>query len=421
MKEILAWRLVSFPRGRLPSNRWVGYKKNSLHSEHLRTLTVTRCFATIRVKFRKRKLALRRIGSLPDPLDWFTLLRLFETIGASQTTLWNAKLMQATSKSCIAQIGNTPIRKIALLADGKWRPVYLKLEGCNPTGSSKDRTARALMSDLQYRGILRSSSIIIESTSGNLGASLAFVCREMGHRFVAVIDPKTTEENRHKIQQLGGELELVKEPDEYGGYLLSRLNRVHELCHQSPQYIWPDQYANEANPFGHFSTTGPELYSQMQGRVGVIFVAVSTGGTLAGVGRYFRENSPETKIVAVDAHGSVIFGGNPHARKLTGIGSSRRSNFIKSEIYDGHIAVNDIDAFSFCRQLDTDANIRVGGSSGAVLFACAEYLAEHPSIHNVVCICPDNGMNYESTIFNRTWLRDNGLHLKADQKLFREL
>jgi len=269
------------------------------------------------------------------------------------------------------------------------------------------------MDDLHARGLLSSSSIIIESTSGNLGVSLAFICREMGYRFLAVIDPKTTEENRHKIQKLGGELQLVDEPDETGGYLLSRLHRVHELCHQSSQYVWTDQYTSPANPLAHFLTTGPEIYRQMQGRVELIFVAVSTGGTLAGIGRYLRKESPETTIVAVDAHGSVIFGGAPRARKLTGIGSSQRSNFIKSELYDGHLAVSDFDAFSLCLQLDTAAGIRVGGSSGAVLFACAEYLAQHPNIHNVVCLCPDDGKNYESTIFDVKWRRENGFALET--------
>jgi len=313
----------------------------------------------------------------------------------------------------MAQIGNTPIHKVGLLIGRKLRPVCLKLEGCNPGGSSKDRVAKALISDLDSRGMLCSSSTVIESTSGNLGVSLAFVCREKGYRFLAVIDPKTTEENRHKMQKFGAELELVEEPDENGGYLLSRLRRVHELCRQSSQYTWTDQYANPANPLAHFLTTGPEIYHQMQGRVELIFIAVSTGGTLAGVGRYFREKSRETKIIAVDARGSVIFGGAPHARKLTGIGSSRRSNFVTSELYDGHIAVSDIDAFSVCRQLDAAAGIKVGGSSGAVLFACGEYLTKHSAIDKVVCVCPDDGMNYESTIFDVKWLRENGFGVES--------
>jgi len=324
----------------------------------------------------------------------------------------DAKPGEPCGEPRIGLIGNTPIRRIALLIDGKWRPVCLKLEGCNPGGSSKDRVGKALIRDLEARRMLDSASVVIESTSGNLGVSLALICREMGYRFLAVVDPKITEENSHKIQRLGGELQLVEEQDESGGYLLSRLRRVHELCRQSSQYVWTDQYANPANPLAHFLTTGPEIYHQMQGRVEVIFIAVSTGGTLAGVGRYFRERSPETKIIAVDARGSVVFGDTPRRRKLTGIGSSQRSNFIKSELYDGHVLVDDIDAFTFCWQLDFAAGIKVGGSSGAVLFACAAYLAEHPEVRNVVCLCPDNGLNYESSIFDVNWCGDDGLSLE---------
>lgn len=310
--------------------------------------------------------------------------------------------------SLLAQVGNTPMLKIYLKINTAWMPVCLKLEGCNPAGSSKDRSAFALVTDLEERGLLNSSSTVVESTSGNLGVALACFCRELGYSFLAVIDPKTTFEIRARMTQFGAQLDLVDEPDETGGYLLSRMRRIHELCNSSSRYVWTNQYSNEANPRAYYGSMAPEIYRQMSGSVDAIFISVSTGGTLAGVGRYFREVSPATRVIGVDAHGSVVFTNTPGPRKLTGIGSSRKSSFIRPAHFNEYALVNDIEAFSMCRRLDNALGLKLGGSSGAAIFACAQYLQKHPGLKNVVCICPDNGTSYASTIFNDQWLELNG-------------
>jgi 2,3-diaminopropionate biosynthesis protein SbnA len=304
-------------------------------------------------------------------------------------------------------VGSTPVVPVHCRFQGKEMSIWLKLESSNPAGSLKDRTAAYLLADLEARGALIRSSVIVESTSGNLGVALALRCQEKSRRFLAVIDPKITPETCNRMRQLGAELEMVTEMDETGGYLLSRLHRVKELLRSSPNYVWTDQYNNPANPEAHYLSTAPEIYQQMGGKVDAVFVAVSTGGTLAGVGRYFREVSPQTKVIAVDASGSVIFGGLPGRRKLTGIGSSRKSDFITPDLYDCHIAVTDQQAFSMCREVAV-SGIRLGGSSGAVFYACVQYLASHPEIKTAVCLCADGAENYESTIFNDEWMRQNG-------------
>lgn len=304
--------------------------------------------------------------------------------------------------------GTTPMVKVVLGVDGLLRPVSLKLESHNPTGSLKDRTAACLIQDLENRGRLSSSSVIIESTSGNLGVALAFLAQRRGYRFLAVTDPKTTTENARRILEFGAALEVVEKPDKNGGYLLERLRVVRKLCDESLHYVWPDQYSNPANPLSHYLTTGPEILRQMNGHVDALFVAVSTGGTLAGVARYFRRASPKTKIVAVDACGSIVFGGRPAPRKLTGIGSSRMSAFIRPEHYDAVVSVADHHAFAVCRQMRTRTGISLGGSSGAVLYACAHYVADHSEQENVVCLCADSGEAYVSTIFHDGWLQANG-------------
>src|SRR5438093_5024015 len=186
---------------------------------------------------------------------------------------------------------------VDLVIGGAARGVHLKLEGHNPGGSIKDRTALSLIESLERRGALRPGAIVIDSTSGNLGVALAMIARARGYEFVAVVDAKTTDENLAKMSAMGAQIDLVSQRDENGGYLLSRLARVRELCASSDAFVWTDQYSNPANPAAHFRSTGPEVYRDMDGRLDALFVAVSTGGTLAGVGRYFKTVRPPTRVV----------------------------------------------------------------------------------------------------------------------------
>ena len=325
-----------------------------------------------------------------------------------------AELAPIELHKLVQHLGNTPMEPIYLVIDGIPRKVHLKLESENPTGSVKDRTGYSLIQTLEAQGLLNKRSVVIESTSGNLGTALSFFCKLKGYRFVAVIDPKTTRENIAKMQALGAQIEMVDQPDENGGYLLSRLQRVRALCQASPAYVWTDQYSNPANPRIHYLSTGPEIYRQMHGEVDALFMAVSTGGTLAGIGRFFREVSPTTTIIGVDAHGSVVFGTPPAPRKLTGIGSSRPSSFITRDLYDLHLLVRDEEAFAFCRALWETTMLKVGGSSGAVLAACGKYLQDHPEVRNVVCLCADRGDNYDNTIFNNDWIYKLGFDVSKE-------
>lgn len=320
-----------------------------------------------------------------------------------------AELVPSELCTLLGQIGNTPLQPVSLVMKEKTYTVHLKLEGANPGGSIKIRTAYALVQNLESRGLIGEDTTIIESTSGNLGVALAMIAKARGYRFLAVVDPKTTPENIETMRRLGAQVDIVDQLDINGSYLLTRLEYIRKLCQDSSAYVWGNQYANTANPHIHYVQTGPEIYRQMHGRVDAIFIAVSTGGTLAGIGRYFREVSPRTQIIGVDAYGSVVFCTPPAARKLTGIGSSRASDFLQKEHYDTYRIVKDEEAFAFCRRLYKELNIKVGGSSGAVLAACAQYLAEHPGIENAVCLCPDTGENYASSIFNDEWLRQQDL------------
>ena len=313
----------------------------------------------------------------------------------------------------MTQVGNTPLAPIALCIHGRRRVVHLKLEGANPCGSLKDRTAQSLIDELEQRGALERGSVLVESTSGNLGVALAWIARRQGYRFVAVIDPKTTPENVTRLRRLGARIELVETPDPTGGYLLARIERVRQLCASSPAFVWPDQYANPANPRAHEQGTGPELIQQLTGNLDAVFVAVSTGGTLAGLARFLRRESPCTRIIAVDANGSVALGGSPGPRLLTGIGASQPSSFVTADLYDELILVRDAEAFAFCRALASATGLSVGGSSGATLAACARVLARDHEEKNVVCLSADRGQSYASTIYSNRWLARNGIDLST--------
>lgn len=305
--------------------------------------------------------------------------------------------------------GNTPVAKITFTVRGRRRLVHLKLEGANPCGSLKDRTAASLIADLEQRGALTAGSTLVESTSGNLGIALAAIARRRGYRFVAVVDPKTTPENMRRLRRLGARVVCADKPDAAGGYLLSRLERVHELCASSDAVVWPDQYSNPANPRAHEQATAPELLEQLGGDLDAVFVPVSTGGTLAGLARFLRRESPATLVVAVDASGSIALGGRPGPRLLTGIGASRRSSFVTADLYDRRVLVGDADAFAFCRALSAATGIALGGSGGATLAACARVLAADPDLDRVACLCADRGDAYRSTIYDDGWLAQHGV------------
>jgi N-(2-amino-2-carboxyethyl)-L-glutamate synthase len=305
----------------------------------------------------------------------------------------------------------TPLVPVRLAVAGALRTIHLKLEGANPGGSLKDRTAAALTEDLEERGAIGPGSVIVESTSGNLGVALARLARARGYGFVAVVDPKTTPENVERMRRFGARVERVDEPDAAGGYVLSRIERVRALCAEGDRFAWPNQYENPANPRAHDAGTAAEILDQMDGRVDALLAAVSTGGSLAGMARRFRRESPATRIVAVDAAGSVALGGRPGPRLLTGIGASRPSAFLTGELYDELLRVTDAEAFACCHALRDGAGLSVGGSSGAVLSAARRWLAANPGAERVVAVCADRGERYARSIFDQRWLERNGVHL----------
>ncbi|MFJ9107698.1 cysteine synthase family protein [Streptomyces sp. NPDC102283] len=302
----------------------------------------------------------------------------------------------------------TPVRTIRTEIAGIPRTLTLKLEGHSPWRSIKGRTAlsliRSVADELSVPG-----ATVVESTSGNLGLALSAICRELGLRFVAVVDHRQSPVIQQAIEANGGELDWVKTPDDATTHLQDRLARVRELVRDLPHAVWPNQYANDANWRIHESWTGPELDAQVDGTAQALFAGVSTGGTLAGLSRHFRRTRPGMRIVAVDVRGSTVFGGVPRPRSLTGIGASRRSAFLDDASTDEVLLVDERQAVACCHTLRHDTQIAVGGSSGAVLAGCLEYLYRNPEVRHALCVCPDLGEHYGPTVYHPAWLDRLGL------------
>lgn len=302
----------------------------------------------------------------------------------------------------------TPTKTAVVIRRDMQRKFKFKLESHNATGSIKHRTAIGLLRALEDERPLIPGSVVIESTSGNLGLAMAALLRQIDCRFIAVIDPRTPATTREQLARLDAESVLVEEPDWHGGYLLSRLRKVARLCDANPGYRWPDQYRNPANPQIHEDTTGPEIAEHCDAVGCSVYVAVSTGGTLAGVSRYLRRHRPDIRIVAVDVAGSQAIVGSQGRRLVPGIGSSMRSSFLEENSYGDFSCVSAAESFATCRMLREDLGYAVGGSSGSAIYAMAMDEKWRETSFSL-CLCPDDGTKYADTIYSDCWLTDQGL------------
>jgi cysteine synthase len=303
----------------------------------------------------------------------------------------------------------TPI--IEVVASTAWcsRLITLKHEGADGGRSIKDRTAAGLLDRLESDGRLAPGNTVIESTSGNLGVALARMCRERYLRFVAVVDPHATDENVAAMRAHGAEVIHVDAPDDSGGYLKTRLCRVRAYLVEHEDAVWTDQYHNPANPLAHYLSTAPELFRQADGPVAAVFVAVSTGGTIAGITRWAREHSPRTKVFGVDARGSAALGGLPGRRVIAGLGSSQPSSFVSRDDLDGVVYVDDEDVVGTARALQDEAGVSVGGSSAATIFAAATMSRRELRLGRTMVLCADPGRRYASSIYDDGWLAERSL------------
>ncbi len=300
-------------------------------------------------------------------------------------------------------IGKTPLVELSRYLDRRDVRLYAKLESHNPGGSAKDRPALQMLQKAIAAGKVDSNTTIIESSSGNMGIGLAQACRYYGLRFICVVDPRAQSQNLSIIRALGGDIDLVDTPLE-GDFLKARIARVQHLLVEVPNSYWPDQYSNVENPKAHELGTIREIDECLDGQLDYLFVATSSTGTIQGCRNYLRSLGRNTEVVAVDAVGSVLFGGTAGPRLIPGLGAGREPALARKQSFQHVHRVTDLDCVIGCRRAAEREAILVGGSAGGVLESIRSL---QESLANKTCaaILHDSGTRYLETIFNDDWVQ----------------
>ncbi|MBD2870544.1 2,3-diaminopropionate biosynthesis protein SbnA [Paenibacillus sp. IB182493] len=313
--------------------------------------------------------------------------------------------------SVVECVGGTPLVQLKRLFPDSGVRLFAKLEMMNPGGSMKDRSALFMIEQGIKNGLIGPGTHLIESTSGNLGIGLAMVAKIKGLKLTCVVDPKIAKTNLQIMKNMGANIDMVTEKDELGGYLNTRIKRVNELLASTPDSYWINQYANEWNWQAYYSTAAREIVDQMSGPIDCLVCAVSTTGSILGFSRRLRESNPNLKVIAVDAAGSVIFGGQPGAREIPGIGASRVPELLSPDEIHEVAYVNDLESAEGCRELLAREGIFAGGSSGSIVAALRKLLPSFRPSSTVVTVFPDRGDRYMDTVYDEQWvnkLKENG-------------
>ena len=305
--------------------------------------------------------------------------------------------MSAIYTSADQLIGKTPLLELTHIEKkyGLKAKIFAKLEYFNPAGSVKDRIAKAMIDDAEEKGLLKEGSVIIEPTSGNTGIGLASVAAARGYRIIIVMPETMSVERRQIMKAYGAELVLTDGAKGMKG----AIEKADELAKKIPNSFVPGQFVNKANPKAHFETTGPEIFSDTDGKVDFFVAGVGTGGTITGTGKYLKSKLPNVKVVAVEPKSSAVLStgvAGPH--KIQGIGAGFVPKVLDTAVYDEIIPVENDDAFAMGKEVGRNEGVLVGISSGAALWAAVE-LANRPENEgkNIVVLFPDTGDRYLST------------------------
>jgi 2,3-diaminopropionate biosynthesis protein SbnA len=283
--------------------------------------------------------------------------------------------------------------------------LFLKCEGFNFAGSIKLKAATEMVEAAERDGVLMPESILIESSSGNLGVALSMLAASKGYRFLCVTDARCNLQTRRLMEALGSQVHVVAEPDAIGGLLGARLDVVRALCASDCRYVWLDQYTNPGNWEAHYRRTAPAIARQFP-RLDVLFVGAGTTGTLMGCARYFRAWHRRVRVVAVDSVGSVTFGGAPSRRMIPGLGAGVRPPLLDESFVDEVVLVEEQDTIRACHRL-ARRGFLFGGSTGTVVSGAMDWLARHDARElTTVAIAPDLGERYLDTVYQPSWVEE---------------
>jgi cystathionine beta-synthase len=310
----------------------------------------------------------------------------------------------------IDAVGATPLVRLSRLhPPGN---LVAKIEYMNPGGSIKDRIALGMILRAEQHGWLKPGGTIVEPTSGNTGVGLAMVAALRGYKLIAVIADKQSDEKRALLRAYGAQVVVCPtdvEPDDPTSYY----SVADRLTEETPNAYRPDQYSNPMNPQTHYDHTGPEIWEQTDGEIGVLVVGVGTGGTISGTGKYLKERKPELLVVGVDPEGSIYTAKSEDevTSYLTeGVGEDFWPETFDPSVVDEYEMVTDAETFEMTRRLVRLEGVFAGGSGGLAV-AGALRIAQRRPDDLVVVILPDSGRNYVSKIYNDDWMRANGFEV----------
>jgi cysteine synthase len=309
------------------------------------------------------------------------------------TSIDDLLLSAAGSSRVDGAIGRTPTARLERVVEPGMAQVWVKLEGMNPGGSIKDRTALGMILDAERSGVLAPGGVIVEPTSGNTGIGLAQVASARGYRLILCLPSSMSEERKRTLTAYGAELVLT-DPDRR---MLAAIEEAEKIRDALGAWM-PNQFANPANPRIHYEMTAPELWAQMDGRIDAFVYGSGTGGTISGVGRFLKERRPDTLVVAVEpARSPVLSGGERGIHQFQGMGPGFvPANFDRS-VVDRIVQAWEEDAFPIARRLAREEGLFVGMSSGAIAWAALNVARELGPDKRVLCIAPDSGARYLTT------------------------
>jgi cystathionine beta-synthase len=323
---------------------------------------------------------------------------------------------QKAYDSVLPTIGWTPLIRLQRIGAGIRTPIYGKAEYANPGGSVKDRIGLRIIEDAEQRGELKPGGTIVEGTSGNTGVGLALAAALKGYRCIFTMPDKMSQEKVRLLKAYGAEVVITPTavpPDHPDNYV----NKAKQIVKDTPNAILANQFFNQVNPQAHYETTGPEIWTQTEGKVTHFVAGAGTGGTVSGAGRYLKEKNPRIRVIAGDPQGSLYAGfaktrklGDGYPYKVEGIGGDKIPSTIWFDCIDDFRQVPDRDAFVMARRLAREEGMLVGGSAGLNVVLALEVAREldDPAACVVTILC-DTGERYLSKVFDDAWMQENQL------------